>query len=183
MHIRIARPEDAGAVTAIYAPFVRDSVITFETTVPTEADMAARIEATLTTYPWLVTEDGSGQVTGYAYATQHRKREAYHTTCEVSVYVAEAVRRQGVGRRLYEALLPILVRQNYVLALAGITLPNAASVGLHEAMGFRHLGTYRNVGYKQGAWLDVGWWERLLAEPEVPPQPVIPFKALEQAAP
>lgn len=181
MHIRIATVRDADAVAAIYAPIVRDTVITFETVVPTPADMAARIGNTLKTFPWLVAEDASGNVIGYAYASQHRKREAYSTSCEVSVYVDGAARGQGIGRKLYEALLPVLIRQNYILALAGITLPNAASIGLHEALGFKYLGTYRNVGYKLGAWLEVGWWERLLAAPEVPPRPLIPFRDLEEA--
>lgn len=173
--LRLARPADAPDVAAIYAPFVTDAVVSFETTPPTADEMARRIEATLRTLPWLVADDG-GRVVGYAYATPYRSRAAYQWTCEVSVYLAATHRRQGVGRRLYGALFAVLRAQGFVTAHAGIALPNAASVGLHEALGFAPVGVYRGVGFKAGAWRDVGWWAlRLREDPD--PQPVRPLSA------
>ena len=96
---------------------------------------------------------------GYAYASRHRERAAYQWSVDVSVYVRADAHRRGIGRALYTALLRIVTAQGFYGAYAGITLPNASSVGLHEAMGFRAVGVYRAVGYKLGAWHDVGWWD------------------------
>lgn len=167
--IRLARPEDADAVQAIYAPIVRDTFISFETDPPDAAEMRARIARTLGHFPWLVYTDAADRPIGYAYASRLRERAAYQWACEVTAYVHESARGQGVGRALYECLLAILKAQGYVSAFAGIALPNAASVALHESVGFRPLGTYRNVGFKLGAWRDVGWWQRPIVES--PPAP------------
>lgn len=174
--IRTATPNDAAAVAAIYAPYVRDTPITFEEEVPSTAEMRMRIERTLETHPFLVfeTEDG---VVAYAYGSSHRERAAYRWSCDVTIYASPEVHRRGVGRALYTELLPILERQGLHSVFAGITLPNDKSVGLHEAMGFRHLGTYREVGFKLGAWRDVGWWRRPIAEGPPRGDPV-PFAAL-----
>ena len=122
--------------------------------------MGQRISEYGASHGWLVAERG-GEVVGYTYGSPHRSRAAYASSCDVAVYVAPAVARQGVGRALYGALLPLLA-ENYHAAFAGIALPNAASIALHEAMGFTHLGIYREVGWKLGAWRDVGWWQLLL---------------------
>jgi phosphinothricin acetyltransferase len=103
-----------------------------------------------------------GQVIGYAYGSPHRERAAYASSCDVAVYVDPAHARQGLGRALYAALFPLLSARGAHAAFAGIALPNAASVGLHEAMGFTPVGIYREVGWKLGGWRDVGWWQRLL---------------------
>jgi phosphinothricin acetyltransferase len=162
VRIRSARPSDGDAIAAIYRPAVDGSVISFELEAPTADVMAQRIAETTRAYPWLVCEV-DGVVAGYAYASRHAERAAYRWTVNVSVYIAPAFHRRGIGRGLYLSLFAILEAQRYRLACAGITLPNAASVGLHESMGFVPVGVYRRVGYKLGAWRDVGWWQRPLA--------------------
>ena len=161
MLIRPARAGDSAGCAAIYAPFVAETAVSFETEPPTAAQMAERIASCLRTHAWLVAEDGD-ELLGYAYATAHRQRPAYQWAAEVSVYVAPTSQRRGVGRALYGQLLVDLAAYGYRLALAGVTLPNPASVALHEAMGFEPVGVYRGVGYKLGAWHDVGWWQRTL---------------------
>jgi L-amino acid N-acyltransferase YncA len=149
---------DAEAIAAIYAPFVTDTVISFEEVAPAPPEMAARIERLTETHPWLVAADG-GEILGYAYACPHRERAAYQWATEVTVYVDPRHQRRGVGRRLYEALLADLADQGYRIALAVIALPNDGSVGLHEACGFELVGVLRSVGFKHGKWWDVGWWQ------------------------
>jgi phosphinothricin acetyltransferase len=170
----MASAADADAIAAIYTPYVRDTVISFEVDPPTAADMRQRIDALTATYPWLVCAAG-GAVVGYAYASRHSERAAYQWSADVSVYVRADQHRRGIGRALYTALLRIVTAQGFYNAYAGITLPNASSVGLHEALGFTPVGAYRGVGYKLGAWHDVGWWE-LALQPRgtapVPPRPV-----------
>jgi phosphinothricin acetyltransferase len=170
--IRVARPADADAVQAIYAPVVRDTPVSFEWEPPSVAEMRDRIIATLADgLPWLVSVDDE-RLHGYAYAAHHRARAAYRWSVEVSVYVHAQSRRRGVGRALYESLFAVLALQGFQNVYAGATLPNASSVALHTAMGFREVGVYSKVGYKNGAWHDVIWWERGLgphAEDPAPP--------------
>jgi len=169
--IRLAMPGDAPALHAIYAPIVARTVISFELAPPTVVEMADRIRGTIPAYPWLVLER-DGRILGYAYAGAHRARPAYRWSVDVSVYVAGAGRRQGIGRALYERLFVLLRRQGYQSAFAGIALPNPASVALHEAVGFVPLGVYRDVGFKHGAWHDVGWWQRPIGDrPAHPAEP------------
>lgn len=161
VHVRPAiATSDAGPCAAIYAPFVTDSTISFELEAPDAAEMARRITDYGASHAWLVAEL-EGAVAGYAYGSPHRTRAAYASSCDVGIYVAPSAARQGVGRALYEALLPKLA-EKYHAAFAGIAMPNEASVALHEAFGFTHLGTYREVGTKFGQCHDVGWWQRLL---------------------
>ena len=159
--IRPAVPDDAAACAAIYAPFVTDNGVSFELDPPDAGEMARRIADYGPTHGWLVAESG-GSVAGYAYGSPHRARAAYSSSCDVAVYVDPAHSRLGIGRALYEALLPALAERGFHAAFAGIALPNDASVGLHEAMGFTPVGIYREVGWKLGQWRDVGWWQRLL---------------------
>ena len=166
--IRMASPGDAEGVHAIYAPVVRDTVISFELEPPTAGEMRQRIEATLRTHPWLVC-DIDGLVGGYAYASAHRTRAAYQWATDVSVYNHPGYHRRRIGRALYTALLEILRCQGFRQACAGIALPNDASVGLHEAMGFEPVGVYRDIGYKFDAWHSVGWWQRPLGTGDDPP--------------
>ena len=168
--IRLATDKDAAAIAAIYAPFVEGDATSFETEAPSAADMRKRIAETGLTYPWLVCDCG-GRVAGYAYATRHRVRAAYQWCVETSVYVDKDFRRSGVARGLYTSLFAILAAQGFVNAYAGITLPNARSVALHEAAGFLPLGIYRSIGYKCGAWHDVGWWHLLIKRHPDPPEP------------
>ena len=179
--IRLARHTDAGSIAAVYAAIVERTAISFETTAPDEAEIARRIADTMPALPWLVCEL-QDQFAGYAYASRHRARAAYRWSVDVSVYVSEAARRRGVGRGLYESLLCILGAQGYVTAFAGISLPNPASVALHEAMGFTAIGVYRSVGYKLGAWRDVGWWQRTLGVPEGTPADPQTLTVLQQRA-
>ena len=166
--IRLATPDDARAVADIYEPIVRDTFISFETQAPDTGEMRRRIEYTLPDFPWLIREV-DGLVAGYAYASRHRDRAAYQWSVDVSCYVHEEFRGRGIGAALYRALLDILRRQGYFNAYAGIALPNEASVRLHESVGFRAIGRYANVGYKLGAWRDVGWWGREIAPPAADP--------------
>jgi phosphinothricin acetyltransferase len=161
---RVARAEDAAAIAAIYAPYVRGTIISFETEAPDDAEMRQRIERIGAQYPWLIATLDE-RVVGYAYACEHRARLAYRWSVDAAVYLHASVQRRGIGRALYERLFAMLRQQGYVNAFAGISLPNAASVGMHEALGFRPIGTYRQVGYKLGAWRDVGWWQLKLCEP------------------
>jgi L-amino acid N-acyltransferase YncA len=172
--IRPADPErDAAACAAIYAPHVEGSPTSFEEEVPGEEETARRIERLSATHAWLVAEV-DGAVTGFAYGAPHRTRPAYRWAADVSVYVDESRRGSGVGRALYEELFAHLRRRRYQVACAGITLPNAASVRLHESLGFKPVGVYRRIGWKAGSWRDVGWWQLDLAPAGegAPPEPV-----------
>jgi L-amino acid N-acyltransferase YncA len=163
MRIRDGDPEgDGAACAAIYAPAVA-AATSFEEQAPDGAQMGARIAAVRELLPWLVAEHDDA-VVGYAYAGRHRERPAYRWAAEVSVYVDGAHHRRGIGRALYDALLGRIAAQGYRVALAGITLPNPASVALHESLGFAPVGVYRAIGFKAGAWRDVGWWQKHLPE-------------------
>ena len=169
--IRDAGPADAARCAEIYAPYVLGTTVSFETEPPSVEEMAGRIFAAQARHAWLVLEDG-GTVTGYAYGGPFMARAAYAWSTAVSVYVDEARWRSGAGRALYGELFERLAGRGLRMALAGITLPNAASVGLHRALGFEPVGTYRRVGWKQGAWRDVLWLQRPLAEDDGPPEPL-----------
>jgi len=171
--IRDADPaRDAAACAAIYAPHVESSVVSFEERAPDAAELAARIERYGASHAWLVAER-EGEVLGYAYATAFNERPAYRWSVSVSVYVAEGARGAGLGRALYEALFEGLRERGFRMACAGITLPNEASVALHESLGFEQTGLNREIGWKHGAWRDVGWYQLELAPAaeEPPPEP------------
>lgn len=162
VNVRAASQTDATAILGIYAPYVERTAISFETDVPTVEAFAERIDAR---YPWLVAEV-DGRVAGYAYAGPHRTRSAYRWCAEVSTYVDETYHRRGVARLLYSELFDELRAAGFVNAYAGIVLPNEASVGLHESLGFEPIGIYRRIGFKMGRWHDVGWWGLRLQEPD-----------------
>lgn len=165
--IRLASPDDAEQVQQIYAPYCH-TPISFESAPPSVEEIRARMVKLLGQYPWLICEE-TGQALGYAYASPHRERAAYRWSVDTSVYVRQGQHRRGIGRALYTSLLAMLPLQGYVNAYAGAALPNAGSVGLHLAMGFERVGIYREVGFKFGAWHDVGWFERpLQARPSEP---------------
>ena len=179
--IRVACPEDAEAILAIYTLIVRETAISFEVEPPTYVEMHERIATTLRRLPWLVCER-QGEVLGYVYASPHRARAAYQWSVDVSVYIQAKARRTGIGRALYHALLQLLSLQGFYQCFAGITLPNPASVGLHEALGFQPVGVYQAVGYKLGGWHDVGWWQRALQPRPSLPTPPTAFEVLWQAS-
>jgi L-amino acid N-acyltransferase YncA len=175
--IRLATERDAEQISAIYAPMVRETIISFETEPPTAGEMRGRIESTLECFPWLVCER-RGRVSGYAYAGAHRSRAAYQWCVDVSAYVHEDERRTGVGSALYTSLIVVLALQGFYNAYAGIALPNPASVAMHESVGFRPVGVYRGVGYKLGAWHDVGWWQLSMQEQVASPSPPLDLTAI-----
>jgi phosphinothricin acetyltransferase len=170
VRIRLAADQDAEAIADIYAPFVAANATSFEAEAPSADDMRRRIAETTATYPWLVC-DRDNVVAGYAYATRHRAREAYQWCVETSVYAHPDFRRTGVARGLYTSLFAILAAQGFVNAYAGITLPNARSVALHEKLGFLPLAVYRGIGYKVGQWHDVGWWHLIVSPHPSSPAP------------
>jgi phosphinothricin acetyltransferase len=173
----LADPDrDADAVAAIYRPAVEASIATFEEVAPSGEEMARRMAAVMPRTPWLVAEI-DGAIVGYAYAAVHRERPGYRWSVDISVYVADGQRGRGIGRALYDELVPILRGQGYVNAYAGVALPNPASVALHEGIGMRRIGVYERVGCKFDAWHDVAWYGLRLADPEGRPADVIPLGA------
>lgn len=165
MVVRPATLDDAPACAAIYAPYVTDTAVSFEEEPPDVAEMARRMEAA---HVWLVLED-EGEVVGYAYAGTFHARAAYRWATETSVYLRRGFERRGGGRALYAVLLPLLKERGFTSAITGMTLPNPGSVGLHASLGFEPVGTYRNIGFKHGAWHDVAWAQLLLADGDSAP--------------
>lgn len=175
--IRPARPDDAAAIAAIYAPHVERGTATFELDPPDAAAMGERMAEFAGLYPWLVATNGDaeGGVLGYACAARFRERAAYRWTTETAIYMSDAAQGQGLGRQLYDALTDTLKAQGFTQAIGTIALPNDASIRLHEAVGFRRAGFLREVGFKAGRWIDVGYWQCDLAEPGAPPAEPRPF--------
>jgi phosphinothricin acetyltransferase len=180
--IRIAELSDADGILAIYRPHCESTCVSFEVAAPTVEQMRERIDRIIATYPWLVAEI-DGRIAGYVYASRHHERAAYRWTVDVAVYVATTHQRRGVGRALYTTLFSILREQGLFKAMAGISLPNAASVRLHESMGFRPAAVFSGIGYKLGGWVDVGWWQlELQPARNHPPEPRPFSAALDTAA-
>lgn len=176
--IRLAGEEDAAGIAAIYRPYVEDSRISFEEAAPDTEEMARRISGEMPGYyPWFVAEE-DGRLLGYAASSPFRTRPAYRWTVETGIYLGPSAQGRGLGRALLTRLLEVLEGQGYVAAIGAIALPNDASVALHEKLGFIHTGTYRGVGFKMGAWLDVGLWEKELALRSNPPAEPLPFAGL-----
>jgi phosphinothricin acetyltransferase len=157
MEIRHADPvRDAAACVEIYTPFVIDSAVSFDIVPPSVAEFSEKIAHLSQSHAFLVADDG-GAIVGYAYSAPYRERAAYRWSAEVSVYVHADARGQGVGRRLYDALLDQMRRQGLRVAIAGVTQPNPASMALHHRCGFRTVGVFERIGYKNGAWRDVAF--------------------------
>ncbi|MFH0778932.1 MAG: arsinothricin resistance N-acetyltransferase ArsN1 family B [Candidatus Eisenbacteria bacterium] len=178
--IRLVGEQDAEQTLAIYAPIVRTTAVSFEVEPPTVNEMRERIGDTIARFPWLVCEHG-GTILGYAYSGEHRAREAYRWSVDVSVYVHPRARRSGVGRALYRSLFEILTLQGFFNAYARIALPNPASVALHRSQGFQLVGVFEAVGYKLGAWHDVSCWRLSLQAPVVPPRPPIDIETAQKS--
>lgn len=176
MILRVVHPDDAAELLSIYAPYVLHTPISFLSDVPSVEELSHTITSYSSTHPWLVAEEeqeGRRSILGYAYATKLRERAAYRWSAESSVYIAQHHHRRGIGRVLYAALFELLRLQGFHSLYAGITLPNAASEGLHRSCGFEPVGVYRKVGYKLGAWHDVGWFQRALGDyPDNPKEPI-----------
>ncbi|HTD15525.1 MAG TPA: arsinothricin resistance N-acetyltransferase ArsN1 family B [Chthoniobacterales bacterium] len=172
IRLRLAEAADAAQIATIYAPFCLGTAVSFETAAPDEGQMLERISTLTQRYPWLVAVSETGDVLGYAYAGKHRERAAYRWSVDFTAYLAPEAKRRGIGTALYGALIKICQSLGYCRAFAGITLPNEASVRLHEKIGFRAIGVYRRVGFKLGRWHDVGWWSLdLLPEEDEPRGP------------
>ena len=176
--VRLATARDASACRGIYVPYVTDTAVSFESSPPGEDEFTERLRNVLRTYPWLVCES-DGDIVGFAYASQHRERDAYQWAVESSVYVDDRYHRHGVGRGLYESLFAVLRVQGFYDAYAGITLPNETSVDFHTAMGFEPIGVYPDAGYKHGEWRDVQWWHLQLQPHDDDPESPIPLRTLE----
>ena len=171
--IRLAEPADAAAIAAIYRPYVESTHISFEESAPDSAEIARRMASPV--HPWLIAEE-DGRVLGYASSSPYHRRPAYRWTVETSIYLAAEARARGLGRRLLSSLIELLTKQGYVTAIAAIALPNGISVALHERLGFSPAGTYREVGFKLGQWVDVGLWQRDLAPRTNAPEGPRPFR-------
>jgi L-amino acid N-acyltransferase YncA len=173
--IRLAAPADAAAITAIYAPYVTDTFVSFEELAPDVTEMAKRIAGSMPgLHPWLVAES-DGQVIGFASSSPFRTRPSYRWTVETGVYLAGTAQGRGLGRLLMERMLELLTVQRFTAAVAGITLPNPASVALHEKLGFTPCATYRETGFKLGEWRTVQVLARDLAPRLTPPAEIRPF--------
>ena len=181
MRVRRATADDAAAIASIYAPYVTGTVVSFETEAPDETEMARRIAEGGDAHPWLLACDEDGTVRGYAYACPFRARPAYRFTVETTVYVEDGAHRRGIGSLLYRALLPVLERQGFAQAIAAITLPNEASVRLHEGLGFHQVGTYERVGFKFREWRSVGLWQRGLLDLSTRPEEPRPVSSVWKA--
>ena len=182
MNIRTAVPEDASALLDIYAPYVRDTAITFEYRVPTSEEFADRIRNTLKKYPYLIAEE-NGNFLGYTYASSFKARAAYDWSVETSVYVRQGEHRRGVGRALYETLEDCLRRQHICNLCACITYPNPTSIAFHERLGYRITAHFHSSGFKLGQWHDMVWMEKELCPHEIPPKPFLSFSEINSHTP
>lgn len=177
--LRAATPDDAAAIVAIYAPYVVTNAVSFESSPPKPEDMHARIAEAGDQYPWIVAvDDESDLVLGYAFAKAFRPGSAYRFAVETACYVSGELESQGVRRNLYQALLATLTQQNFTQAISSLTMPNDKAIQLHEAIGFRRAGVYREITFKNGQWIDVGLWQRSLTEPNTPPDEPVSFSSV-----
>lgn len=175
--IRLAQPEDAEALLNIYAPYVLNTAITFEYTVPSVQEFSGRIQNTLARYPYLVAL-GAEEILGYAYASSFHTRAAYAWAAETSIYIRQDARGGGLGKALYQHLETILARQGVLNLNACIAYPNPDSVAFHERMGFNTVGHFHQCGFKLGRWYDMIWMEKTLGDHAIPPRPFVPFSEL-----
>ena len=180
MTIRFATEADAPALLGIYAQYI-DTSVTFEYALPTVEEFAGRIRDISSQYPYLVCEV-DGRAVGYAYAHRVRERAAYDWIVELSVYLDNGYTGRGLGTALYSLLIDLLSLQNIKTVMGCVTMPNEKSQALHNALGFRKVGTSVNAGYKNGAWHDVAWFEKAIAAYDTPPAPVIPMGGVSPEA-
>jgi phosphinothricin acetyltransferase len=179
IELRAATPDDAQSLLGIYGPYVVTNAVSFESAPPTVKDMRARIAAAGDVHPWIVACDNdSGLVLGYAFAKPTRPGPAYRFSVETACYVAGELEGQGIRRALYGALLATLTAMNYTQAISSLTMPQDKAILLHEALGFRRAGVYREVSYKNGQWIDVGIWQRELSQPGTPPDEPLAFSVV-----
>ncbi len=187
IRIDVARPDDADTLLAIYAPYVEETAISFETIVPTVDDFRQRIVHTLARYPYLVAKE-NGVALGYAYTSPFVGRAAYDWSAETSIYIDRHARRQGLGRALYTALEAVSRVQHLQTLCACIAVPEADdatlthnSVEFHAHMGYRMVGEFRQSGYKFGRWYNMAWMEKHIGSHPAPPAPIVPFPEIDTA--
>jgi L-amino acid N-acyltransferase YncA len=162
VHIRPATADDAAAIARIYNHYILNTTVSFEEVAVSSFDITSRIEqVTANGFPWLVIEQ-AGRLAGYAYANKWGVRSAYRFSVEASVYLDHTQTGQGLGTRLYETLFSLLKERSVHVVIGGITLPNPASIALHEKFGMQKAAHYKEVGFKFGQWLDVGYWQVVL---------------------
>lgn len=186
MKIRVARPEDAPAIAAIYAPYVEGTAITFEVVPPSADEMAQRMAKTLEKYPYLVAEDPQGEIRGYAYAGPFKGRAAYDWSIETSIYVQQGFGGHGIGRQLETTLEALLKLQGVRNVNACIAFPptdddpylTTGSVQFHKKMGFALVGTFHQCACKFDRWYHMVWMEKFIGPHDAPPKPLVPFSAL-----
>ena len=180
IRLRLAMPQDAGRLLAVYAPYVLESTITWEYTVPSRLEMAKRIETHLAQgFPWLVAEDDQG-ILGYAYAGRMGERRGFDWDAEISIYLSADECGKGIGKALYAALLALLAKQGYCNCYALVTHPKQRSERFHETMGFTQAALLPKAGYKQGKWLDLCYYSMMICDlPDRPRRPL----ALEELDP
>ncbi|MEO1771741.1 GNAT family N-acetyltransferase [Candidatus Enterococcus ferrettii] len=176
MDIRLANAADAPALLAIYAPYVTDTAITFEYEVPSVKEFTQRITSTLKDYPYLVAENDQGEILGYAYAHAYKERDAYNWSVEVTVYLSEKAKGQGIGKQLYQALETELSKQNILILTACITGGNTHSIQFHEKLGYQQVGVFKKIGYKFERWHDVYWLQKTIGQPAIPMKKMIPYR-------
>jgi L-amino acid N-acyltransferase YncA len=161
-HIRFVRIEDANSIIDIYNYYVLNTEISFEKEAVTIEEMSKRIEEKIKKYPWIVYEE-NGKVLGYAYVGKWKERSAYRHTVEDTIYVKESERGKGIGQKLFDGLMEEVVKNKEVHVIMGvIALPNEKSVQIHERNGFSKEAHFKEVGYKNNKWIDVGYWEKVL---------------------
>ncbi|MEO1816389.1 MAG: N-acetyltransferase family protein [Acetobacterium sp.] len=172
--IRIARESDTEELLAIYAPYVTETAITFEYTVPTHAEFRDRMTKTLMKYPYLVAVQ-EAEILGYTYASEFKNRAAYDWAVETTIYVKQDSRKSGVGKKLYRALEEVLKQQHICNLYACIAYPNPGSIGFHEYLGYQTIGHFSKCGYKFETWYDMIWMEKMIAEHDQHPEPFKPI--------
>lgn len=177
--LRLATPEDANSILEIYAPYIENTSLTFETVVPSKKEFEERIQTYLINWPWLVC-DINGTIAGYAYASKYREREGYKWCTESSIYIHDDHQKSGIGKALYTALFEILRKQGFNNVYAVINLPNEKSVTFHEKLGFTYFATYEKVGFKLGKWKNVGWWQLIINNYSDNPAPPVKFSELNK---
>jgi len=160
--IRPVRLADGEAIRAIYNHYIENTAISFEETPVQTGEMEERIRKISAKYPYLVYEEGSGEINGYAYINMWKERKSYRFSAELSIYIKDGLQGRGMGRKLMERLLEEARATDIHSLVSGITLPNDRSVALHEKFGFSKIAQFREIGYKFNTWLDVGYWELIL---------------------
>lgn len=177
MNFRFAKESDASALLEVYNQYI-NTTITFEYVLPTEEEFQRRIREIIEVYPYLVCEEG-GKIIGYAYAHRAFERAAFQWDAELSIYLDKNVHSKGLGKKMYQMLIDILKRQGVKTVYGSVSSPNPQSVSLHESLGFHHLGSFHNTGYKCGTWCDLMWFEKQIGEYELEPKPIIPIGELK----